>query len=208
MSEWWNLCLVNVPVNGNPNLQEIVFCSDRGYWISSLVFTILICWVADIVGTFARCFWLPFDFSKVPQRGGDSEDKHNRIQISTKGFQDFFYKTIKFVTVRTIRAITFQSGTGNVSLRMSTIHKYNAIDFNTAFPKDLKWAFDTTKSNKSNKACNRRPFRLVCGSNEYSNLCVVIHNPVIPITTVKGDTYWFHTRKFSFLKLLRKDQEK
>ena len=194
MSEWWNLCLVNVPVNGNPNLQGITFCSE-GYWIPSLVFTILIFWGVDIVGTVARCFWCPFVFSKVPQRGVESEDKHNRTQISTKGLQDVFYKAIKFVTDRTIRAIAFRSGTGNVSLRMSTINYYNAIDFNTAFHKDSNWAFDTTESNK---ARNRRPFRLVCGSNEYLNLSLVIDNPFIPITTAQGDTYWFHTRKFSF----------
>lgn len=154
----------------------------------------LIGWGAGIVGTVARCFWFPFVFSKVPQWGGNSKDKHNQTEILTKGFQDVFYKTIKLVTDLTICTIAFQSGIANVSLGMSTIHNYNVIDFNTAFPNDLKWAFDTTKSNI---ARNCQTFWLVCGSNEYLNLSLVIENNVIPITTVQGDMCWFHTRKFS-----------
>ena len=122
-----------------------------------LVFTMLICWGADIVGTVARCFWFHFVFRKVPQRGGDSEDKHNRTKISTKGFQDVFYKTIKFATYRENRAISFRSGTGNVSLGMSTIQNYNAIDFNPRIRSGHSILPNSTKRVVVDH------FRLVCG---------------------------------------------
>jgi hypothetical protein len=178
--------------NGDPDLHGITFCSDRGYWTPVLVFEMLLRWGADIVGTVARCFWFPFVYSKVPQQG-ETSDKHNRTQISTKGFRDVFYKTYKHLHVR-IRAVAFRSGTGNVSLAMSTVHNFHCFDFNTAFPKDSKWAFDQAESQETR---NRRPFRLVCGSSEYSNLSLVINNPVIPLTCVQGDACWFEMRKLS-----------
>ena len=90
-----------------------------------------------------------------------------------------------------IRAVAFRSGTGNVFLAMSTFHNFRCFDFNTAFPKDSKWAFD---QNESQETRNRRPFRLVCGSTDYSHLSVVMMNPVFPLTTVQGDACWFKMR--------------
>ena len=69
-----------------------------------------------------------------------------------------------------------------------TVHHFQCFDFNTAFPKDSKWAFD---QNESQETRNRRPFRLVCGSTDYSHLSIVMTNPVFPLTTIQGDACWF-----------------
>ena len=98
-----------------------------------------------------------------------------------------FYKSYKHVHAR-IRAITFQSGTGNVSLAMSTVHNFQFFDFNTAFPKNSKWAFD---QNESQETQNIRPSRLVCGTIDYLHLSVVMINPVFSLTTVQSDACWF-----------------
>ena len=79
---------------------------------------------------------------------------------------------------------------------MSTLHNYNAFDFNTAFPKDNKWAHFNERQ-ESNETRNRRPFRLVCGSNEAAILSIVMAEaPVLPVTAVQGDACWFQCRKF------------
>ena len=124
------------------------------------------------------------------QVGNANTDKHNLTQISTKGYSNVIYKSYKHMHAR-IRAVAFRSGTGNVSLAMSTVHHFQCFDFNTAFPKDSKWAFD---QNESQETRNRRPFRLVCGSTDYSHLSLVMTNPVFPLTTVQGDACWFKMR--------------
>ena len=182
---------------GPLDLQGITLCTDRGYWTATLLFSMLLQWGADVVGTVARCYWFPFVYSKM--KGGDSNtegDKHNRTKVWTKGFRDTLFKIIKLPGNRVLRAIAFRSGTGNVSLAMSTIHHYNRFDFNTAFPKDSKWAF-LNERQESNETRNRRPFRLVCGSNEAAALSVIMaDSPVLPVTTVQGDACWFQCRKF------------
>jgi hypothetical protein len=182
---------------GPLNLQGITLNTDRGYWTAILLFSMLLQWGADVVGTVARCYWFPFVYSKM--KGGDSNtetDKHNRTKVTTKGFRDTLFKTIKLPSNRILRAIAFRSGTGNVSLAMSTIHHYNRFDFNTAFPKDSKWAA-LNERQESNETRNRRPFRLVCGSNEAAVLSIIMaDSPVLPVTTVQGDACWFQCRKF------------
>ena len=183
---------------GPLDLQGITLCTDRGYWTATLLFSMLLQWGADVVGTVARCYWYPFVYSKM--KGGDSNtterDKHNRTKVSTKGFRDTLFKTIKLPSNRILRAIAYRSGTGNVSLAMSTIHHYNRFDFNTAFPKDSKWA-SLNEQQESNETRNNRPFRLVCGSNDAGVLSVFMADcPVLPVTTVQGDACWFQCRKF------------
>ena len=161
-----------------------------------LLFSMLLQWGADVVGTVARCYWFPFVYTKMKDGNTTEGDKHNRTKVSTKGFRDTLFKIIKLPGNRVLRAIAFRSGTGNVSLAMSTIHHYNRFDFNTAFPKDSKWAF-LNERQESNETRNRRPFRLVCGSNETAILSVVTaDSPVLPVTTVQGDACWFQCRKF------------
>ena len=182
---------------GPLDLQGITLNTDRGYWTATLLFLMLLQWGADVVGTVARCYWFPFVYSKM--KGGDSNtegDKHNRTKVWTKGFRDTLFKIIKLPGNRVLRAIAFRSGTGNVSLAMSTIHHYNRFDFNTAFPKDSKWAF-LNERQESNETRNRRPFRRVCGSNDAATLSIVMaESSVLPITTVQGDACWFQCRKF------------
>ena len=181
---------------GPLNLQGITLNTDRGYWTAMLLFSMLLQWGADVVGTVARCYWFPFVYSKMKDGNTTEGDKHNRTKVTTKGFRDTLFKIIKLPGNRVLRAIAFRSGTGNVSLAMSTIHHYNRFDFNTAFPKDSKWAF-LNERQESNETRNRRPFRLVCGSNEAAALSVIMaDSPVLPVTTVQGDACWFQCRKF------------
>ena len=181
---------------GPLNLQGITLCTDRGYWTATLLFSMLLKWGADVVGTVARCYWYPFVYSKMKGADNTEGDKHNRTKVPTKGFRDTLFKTIKLPLNRIVRAIAFRSGTGNVSLAMSTLHNYNAFDFNTAFPKDSKWAF-LNERQESNESRNSRPFRLVCGSNESAVLSIIMaDSPVLPVTTVQGDACWFQCRKF------------
>ena len=184
---------------GNPNLHRMTFCSDRGYWTSFLVFCMLLFWGADVHGTVKRTHWFPFIYNKLPQ-GNDAEDKFDRTKVSAKGYRDMFYKTYKYfngAVRKTVRAIAYRSGTGNVSLAMTTIHNHIGIDFNTTFPKDVVWSF-RTRHEESDEERNRRPFRLVCGSSDTSNLDVLMNNQnVHPLTTVQCDAPWFQMRKFS-----------
>ena len=181
---------------GPLNLQGITLNTDRGYWTATLLYSMLLPWGADVVGTVARCYWYPFVYSKI--KGGDANsdtDKHNRTKVSTQGFRDTLFKTIKLPSNRILRAIAYRSGTGNVSLAMSSIHHSNMFDFNTAFPKDSKWAH-LNERQESNETRNQRPFRLVCGSNEAAVLSVFMaDSPVLPVTTVQGDACWFQCRK-------------
>ena len=48
---------------GPLNLQGITLCTDRGYWTAILLFSMLLQWGADVVGTVARCYWYPFVYS-------------------------------------------------------------------------------------------------------------------------------------------------
>ena len=181
---------------GQLNLQGITLNTDRGYWTAPLLFSMLLQWGADVVGTVARCYWFPFVYSKMKGGSTTEGDKHNRTKVSTKGYRDTLFKTIKLPFNRVLRAIAFRSGTGNVSLAMSTIHNYNMFDLNTAFPKDSKWAF-LNERQESNETRNRRPFRRVCGSNDAATLSIVMaESSVLPITTVQGDACWFQCRKF------------
>ena len=172
---------------GPLDLQGITLNTDRGYWTAMLLFSMLLQWGADVVGTVARCYWYPFVYSKMKGGSTTEGDKHNRTKVSTKGFRDTLFKTIKLSGNRVLRAIAFRSGTGNVSLAMSTMHNYNMFDLNTAFPKDSKWAF-LNEQQESNETRNNRPFRLVCGSNESAVLSIIMaDSPVLPVTTVQGD---------------------
>ena len=86
--------------NGPLNLQGITLCTDRGYWTAILLFSMLLQWGADVVGTVARCYWYPFVYSKL--KGGDSNtesDKHNRTKVSTNGFRDTLFKIIKLPVI-------------------------------------------------------------------------------------------------------------
>ena len=42
-----------------PDLHNITFAFDRGYWTLYLLFNSLLPWGADVVGTVMRCFWYP-----------------------------------------------------------------------------------------------------------------------------------------------------
>ena len=186
-------------VGGGPvDLQGITLCTDRGYWTATLVFSKLLPAGADLVGTVARCFWFPFVYNKMTNVDSNNTeaDKHNRTKVTTKGFRDTLYKTLKLPGNRVLRAIAYRTGTGNVSLAMSTVHDFNAYDFNTAFPKDSKWCF-LSEREESNETRNRRPFRRVCGSSEYANLSVVMgDSAILPLTDKQGDAGWFQLRKF------------
>ena len=60
---------------GAPNLHRMTILSDRGYWTPMFVFSMLLLWGADVVGTVARTHWFPFVYNKL--QTDNTEDKHN-----------------------------------------------------------------------------------------------------------------------------------
>ena len=77
--------------DGEPDLHNITFASDRGYWTPHLLFTCLLPWGADVVGTVMRCFWYPFTYDKMDRK---NKDKYDRTQVQMKGYKDAWYKTL------------------------------------------------------------------------------------------------------------------
>ena len=175
--------------DGDPDLNNVTFASDRGCWTPHLLFTCLLPWGADVVGTVMRCFWCPFTCDKMDRA---KKDKFDRTQVQMKGCEDAWCKTLSFPRAK-IRATCCQSGAGTaVSLAMLSTHHSKTLDFNLAFPKDHKCYFDQRVGQTER---NAKAFPCFAGSSDFTRL--ILACPVRPLTTARGDVAWFIFRQRS-----------
>ena len=146
--------------NANPNLKGLTFCSDRGYWTPTLIFSQLLQWGADIVGTVARAPFFPFVYDKLDRMKSDAT---GRMIVPMKGYRDVLYANLKWAG-QNLRALCFRSGTGTaVSLAMSTLHQGQTFDLNSSFPADSKWYADRSIGEIKRK---KNAFCVTAGENQ------------------------------------------
>jgi hypothetical protein len=174
---------------GQPDLNNVTFACDRGCWMPHLLFTCLLPWGADVIGTVMRCFWYPFTYDKMDRK---KKDKFGRTQVQMKGYRDVWYKTLSFQHAK-LRATCYRSGTGTaVSLAMTSIHHTQMFDFNLAFPKDHKCYLDSKVGQRER---NAKAFPCFAGNSDFISL--ILAAPVRPLTMAQGDVAWFIFRLHS-----------
>jgi len=91
-------------------LNNIVFCSDRGYWQVGLILFILSLG-GSVFGTLMRKEWVPFTYDQ--RRPGERE------VIETKYGRNIFLAFGRWCT-NMLKVMAFRSGTGSVSLAMDS----------------------------------------------------------------------------------------
>ena len=109
--------------DGLPNLDNIVFASDRGYWISTLLFLFILAAGAEVIGTIKRTGWFPFTYNRKNEPG-------KPMNIETRGYKAAFYKTLKYALKSSngsllrnleLTAVAYRSGTSSaVSMVLSS----------------------------------------------------------------------------------------
>ena len=98
--------IINMLIGKKPNLERIIFCSDRGYWNISLVKYILLHWGDLTTGNVKRTFWYIFTY--------DQQRKKNdaRKLLETKG-PSTLYSTKTTVKKRNLIAYAYREMTEN-----------------------------------------------------------------------------------------------
>ena len=172
---------------GLPNLTNVTFASDRGYWSLPLVFSFLLKAGADILGTVKRCSWFPFTYETSIQ-DGDA-----RTSLSLRGMKNAFHKTLKW-TDSAIEAIAYRSGTGtSMSLAMSSEHRTRHWDLCFKHPKSSVWYFDDKLSETERKMKCFHIYREV----DIDCKSLILSKPIVPRTVEQGSAEWFLDRGFS-----------
>ena len=182
--------------DGLPNLNNVTFASDRGYWTASLLFLYVLAAGADVIGTIKRCAWFPFTFDQNPE----PNKSHN---VPSKGYKSAFYRWLKFdlhdSQSRLLRnlgltAVAYRSGTSSyVSLLLSSRHHTRHWELNTLCAKDSKWYFD---GNMSQKQRNKKWVTYFCGDDSAQSVDAIIES-ACPRTTRQGTVEWFLDRAYS-----------
>jgi hypothetical protein len=179
---------------GLPNLSNVTFNSDRGYWLVDLLFYFLLPAGADVLGTVKRCLWFPYTYDA---KGTKKQVPGKPLILDPKAYKNCSYKMLKWGKApecRELFAFAYRNGTSSVvSLAMSTVHPSPTWDFNTYNPPDAKWYFDTTLTDRERL---KKGFPFFCGQEDDDDIDHLAMN-VKPRTVGQCSADWFLDRKFS-----------
>ena len=173
-------------------LNNIVFCSDRGYWQVGIILLIL-GFGGSVFGTLMRKEWVPFTY--------DQKHPGKRRVIEKKYGRSIFLAFGRWCN-NMLKIMAFRSGTGSVSLAMDS-------DGNETSPQiwefcfrnngDAKWYKSTKLSKKQRKLKAFQSIDKIVVSEQEQ--CQIDHHlymlPVTMLTCQDMDFSWVTLRKFS-----------
>ena len=184
-----------------PNLANIEFHGDRGYFSENTFLAILLLCGCFLTCTCPRGIWLPFVLYNAKSKSKIAEDD-KRIQVSEDGMMTYEVREKQFTegnqTV-TLAVGAYRTGSGKVVLAASTVHRRVTMDFVTATQTaGRQW-------HENRDALIKAGFALDCSSEvgnemnstheEYFQLFQAI--PVTQVTTHQGYPEWHIARRFS-----------
>mmetsp|Transcript_9565 Transcript_9565/g.19209 ORF Transcript_9565/g.19209 Transcript_9565/m.19209 type:complete len:431 (-) Transcript_9565:834-2126(-) len=174
-------------------LNDIIFCSDRGYWQVGLILLIL-GFGGSVFGTLMRKEWVPFTY--------DQRRPGKRLVIETKYGRNIFLAFGRWCR-NMLKIMAFRSGTGGVSLAMNSDGDEKAPqiwEFCFKDNGDAKWY----KSNQLTKQQRKlKAFQSIEGIVTIAKeQCDIDHHlymlPVTMLTCQDMDFSWATLRKYSF----------